>query len=494
MGIVQSNSLKTSFVNYLGIIIGGLSTMFIYPLDWDLYGNIQFILSSSMLISVFFSLGSHALVNKYFPYFENQKNKGFLGLVLFYSLINIIIASIFIYFFYPYFTNLLEWGGFNEEQVAENFYFIYSLGILMVFTYIIRSQCYNFGQIAYPDVISNVSVKITVPIIVLLSYFSIINYQEVGWLLVIYHLVIVIWLMFFLKQIGGLDIHKGVVKRVKLSKHLEMIRYMLYGAMNHIGDILVYKIDVIMIGLMMTATDVGYYSIFLFLTVVIDIPTNAVIRTTKILISKGFENNELKEIERIYKSASVNLFSIGIILFVLIWLNMNTFFYIMTNGEDLMLYKTAFLFLALAKLFDMITSVNFHIISFSPYFRINSLFILILACINTLLNYYFIDNFGIVGAAISTAISMFLFNLAKTIFIIIKYKMQPFKWEYLIMGLFLVISILLPFIFPTLMASPIISGIISGVIVLLFIFSIYKLEVSVEINNFINKYWGKFFS
>lgn len=493
MGIVQRQSLKNSLVNYLGIIIGGMSTMFIYPLDWELYGNIQFSLSTAALFSTFFSLGSHALVNKYFPYFKNNNIKGFLNLVLTYSLINIALASLFLYIFHTPFYDFLEFGGFNKEQITENLFIIYPLGVLAVFIGVLRSQSYNHERIVYPDLITNFSVKIAVPTIVLLSYFAIINYQGVGWLLVLYHIIVIIWLILYLKRLNGLDIKWGVMKRVKKNKHIEMIRYMLYGAMNHVGDILVYKIDIVMIGLLLTPTQIGYYSIFLFLTVVIEIPTNAVIRITKVLIAKAFEDDKLEDIERIYKSASANLFSIGIVLLALIWMNMNTFFYIMTNGENLIIYKSVFLFLALAKLFDMVTSVNFHIISYSPYFRVNTAFILILAFANIVLNYYFIQEFGIIGAAISTAISMLLFNILKTVFIAIKYEMHPFKWQYSIMALFLSVAVAMPLLLPNLFESPILSIMISGLFTILFVFSIYKLKVSIEINSFIDKYWAKIF-
>src|SRR5690554_7548122 len=67
--------------------------MFIYPLDWELYGEIQFSLSTAILLSAFFSLGSHSLVNKYFPYFQSTQTKGFLGLLFIYSTINILLIS-----------------------------------------------------------------------------------------------------------------------------------------------------------------------------------------------------------------------------------------------------------------------------------------------------------------------------------------------------------------------------------------------------------------
>src|SRR5690554_7151768 len=83
----------------------------------------------------------------------------------------------------------------------------------------------------------------------------------------------------------------------------------------------------------------------------------------------------MNEIRKLYKSASANLYVIGIILFSLIWLNIETFFAVMTNGEDLVMFKTVFLLLALTKIIDMVTSINFSIISYSRYFRVNTLFI-----------------------------------------------------------------------------------------------------------------------
>src|SRR5690554_225206 len=164
--------------------------MFIYPLDWELYGEIQFSLSTAILLSAFFSLGSHSLANKYFPYFESTKTKGFLSLLFIYSAVNIIMISILLYIFRMPFTSILEFGGFDVGKINDNLFIILPLGILLVFIAILRAHSFNFGRIVYPDIISNFSLKILVPGIVLLSYFSFINYNTAGWLLVIYHLMI----------------------------------------------------------------------------------------------------------------------------------------------------------------------------------------------------------------------------------------------------------------------------------------------------------------
>ncbi|RFC55028.1 MATE family efflux transporter [Brumimicrobium aurantiacum] len=491
MGIVQRQSLKNSIVNYLGIIIGGLSTMFIYPLDWELYGEIQFSLSSAILLSAFFSLGSHSLVNKYFPYFEKTKTKGFLSLLFIYSGINILLVSFLLFIFRQPFTSFLEIGGFDVDQLNEHLFVIFPLGILMVYIAILRAHSYNYARIVYPDMISNFSLKFAVPVFILLSYFSITDYQITGWLLVIFHLLITALLMFYINSLKGLDFSFGVIKNTSKNKHIEMIRYMLYGAMNHVGNILVYKIDVVMIGLLLSTTKVGYYSIFLFLSVVIEIPTKAVFQITGPMISRAFEEDKISEIQSLYKKSSANLYIIGIVLFSLIWMNIGTFFEVMTNGEDLIIYKTVFLLLALTKIVDMLTSINFSIISYSKYFRVNTLFILILAISNVILNYILIQEFDIVGAALSTTISMLIFNILKTVFVYFKYKIHPFTWPLVIISIFLVAAVALPLLLPVIFESIIFSMLISGLFLLIFIFVVYRLNISIEINRFIDKYSAK---
>ncbi|WP_165779215.1 lipopolysaccharide biosynthesis protein [Brumimicrobium salinarum] len=491
MGIVQRQSLKNSIVNYLGIGIGGLSTMFIYPLDWDLYGEIQFILSTSILLSSLFAMGSHTLVNKYFPYFKANKIKGFLSLLFIYSSVNILIVSILLFLFKEPFTTAISLGGFDVNKIERNLFVIFPLGILFVYFAILRAQSFNYARIVVPDVISNFSLKLLIPILVILSYFSIINDQQVGWILIIYNFLIIVLLLKYIHSLGGLDFKWNVIKKVAFGKHVEMIRYMIYGAMNHVGNILVYKIDIVMIGLLLSTTKVGYYSIFLFLSVVIEVPTKAIFQITGPIISKSFETNQLLEIRKLYKNSSINLYLIGVVLFSIIWLNINTFFTIMTNGEDLIIYKTVFLLLAFTKLVDMVTSINFHIISYSKYFRANTLFIAILAVSNILFNYYLINKYDIIGAALATGISMLLFNLMKTIFVFIQFKMHPFRKELLLLTLFLIGATLLPILFEGIFNSIFFSLIISIGFVILLIFVAFKLNISLELNNFIKKYRDK---
>jgi len=79
-----------------------------------------------------------------------------------------------------------------------------------------------------------------------------------------------------------------------------------------------------------------------------------------------------------------------------------------------------------AKLVDMGTSINNQIINFSKYYRFGFVAIILMAFFNVLANLMLIPEYGIVGAALATLISLGLYNLLKMLFIQWRFKMHPF--------------------------------------------------------------------
>ena len=59
MGIIKRQSIKNSIVNYVGVFIGAISVIFIYPLiDKEDLGSIQFTLNTAILFAPFASVAS----------------------------------------------------------------------------------------------------------------------------------------------------------------------------------------------------------------------------------------------------------------------------------------------------------------------------------------------------------------------------------------------------------------------------------------------------
>ena len=117
----------------------------------------------------------------------------------------------------------------------------------------------------------------------------------------------------------------------------------------------------------------------------------------------------------------------AVFFFVMIWYVLDDLVAISSNPDSFPNARMIFLFLGLGKLTDMLTSVNTQIISYSKAYRYNLFFLLFLGISNVVLNYVLISRYGLLGAAVATAGSLFLYNLLKLLFIQFRFKMHPFS-------------------------------------------------------------------
>jgi O-antigen/teichoic acid export membrane protein len=85
MGIIKRQGIKNSIVNYLGVAIGALSVIFIYPIiDPKDIGIIQFVIGTATILTPFTGWGlSMASVN-FFPEVKDKakQHSGYLFTLL----------------------------------------------------------------------------------------------------------------------------------------------------------------------------------------------------------------------------------------------------------------------------------------------------------------------------------------------------------------------------------------------------------------------------
>jgi O-antigen/teichoic acid export membrane protein len=87
----------------------------------------------------------------------------------------------------------------------------------------------------------------------------------------------------------------------------------------------------------------------------------------------------------------------------------------------------------------MLTGANAQIIAYSTYYRVMLYFILILILLVVASIYILVPIWGITGGAVAIAISIFVNNIMRYVFLNIKFKMQPFNYKILLIsGIFAV--------------------------------------------------------
>jgi O-antigen/teichoic acid export membrane protein len=185
------------------------------------------------------------------------------------------------------------------------------------------------------------------------------------------------------------------------------------------------------------------YTTAFYVATVIEIPKRALSQITMPLISKAFEQNQIKEVANLYRKTSINQLIIGSLLLIGVWINLDNIFDLMPKGENYVLGKWVVIIVGAGKLMDMLFGPSSEIIVLSKYYRFNIVLIIILAAIVIFSNNILIPRYGIEGAAWGSAFALVTFNVIKFIFIYTKFGIQPFEWATLKVLMIGVITLLI---------------------------------------------------
>ena len=495
MGIIQRQSIKQTIVNYVATGIGALSTLFVYPLAESMYGLALFLTGTASFIFPLASLGITSLTIRFFPNYEDSSNRhhGFLSFLLLAIGLSFSIFLVAIWLLAPPLLHLLDLLSFNVSLFQELSGPIIVLSLILALNVLFTNYISNFGKIVVPAVFNNLWTKIALPALILLVAFNTIDQTLFVRGVILYHVVALIVLIIYLRF--GLEEKLGKPHQQFFSRPVfrRMGEYSLYGMLGSLGSILAFRIDYIMVAAMTTLSSTGVYGIAQFIGNSIEMPTRSVYSVAGPVIAKAWKSGDMTEIASIYKKASINLLFVGLFIFLVIWPSLDDLFRLTTKYEILVEAKNVVLFVSIAKLFDMTTSVNSEIIGYSRYFRFNLYATLILGATNLLLNYLLIPRMGINGAALATMLSIMLFNFAKVVFIWNRIKIHPFSINTIKMTGLAIITLGLMNLFPNL-PHPLLNILKNGVLASIFFFLPgIGLKLAPDIHKVVLDTWHKLF-
>jgi len=482
MGVIKRQGIKHSIVRYIGIVIGAVNLLYFYPLflGKEKLGLVNFLINTATLAHTFVLLGVVGVSVKFFPNFRDELNKhnNFLSFLLLWILFGFFLFLIVIY--------LLKSSiiGFYRQKSSEYLQFLpYVIPLVFVLSFqtLLIKYISNFKRIVVPNIIVQLY-KIVTPSLACLYFLDIIT---LTWLIkgiILYFISAVIFLLFYLKHLGQLKIgfRFSFIKKPLLK---EIFTYAGYGILGSVGSILAVRIDGFMVSSLIDLGSNGIYTVALFIATVISVPSKAVISITGPLIAQKIADNKMEEIGLLYKKTSIILWTIGLLCFLGIWLNLDSLFSIMPDGESYAKGKLVVLILGCGILFDLLTSVNGDIIAYSKYFKFNFITILILAAANIGFNFWLIPIHHILGAAMATTLSLFLYNLLKVIFIYYKFNLLPFSMNTLKVLLIAFVTYFLVTMLPSVANSIIDIFLRSAVICLLYIPSVLYFQVSEDLTS-----------
>ncbi len=489
MGVIIRQGSKQAAVKIVGVLIGLLSILLVYPLDLESYGYASFILSAAMLLTPLLAMGLSQSAIKFFPEFKEQSSdgKGFVWILLVLHLAPLVFCGILFLLFGSYFYSVIDYMGLDVALFKDNSLVIGLVSLLLILFMTMTSYVSNFGRIVIPTIIHEFSYKLFLPVLVLGVFYGFIQKYNIPYLMIGFYSVSLLGLIIYMMSLGvigdKIDLSFLTLERVK-----RIAKFSLFSALGTLGALLAFRVDVVMVTGLIGEVSAGVYLTVLAMAAVIDIPSQAIGKIAGPVISKSFNENNKEQVESIYTKGSINSLIVGILLFLGIWFNLESIISLSSNPEKFVGVTQIFLFLGIAKLIDGLTGINTHILLYSKYYKYNLVFLLLLGGLNIFLNLLLIEKYDVLGAAMATLISLSLYNFIKYLFIKIVLGMSPFNIDTVkVLGIGAVVFGLL-FVLP--MPSSIFLRIVlrSTIISVLFIGAIYLSKASVDFNGLVDKY------
>lgn len=440
---------------YIGTLLGAINVIIMFPIATTTvqYGFVTWLLVVGSTIGIFARMGMRDITFKFFPYFKDStgKHNGFLTLALLIPLIGVFLGGLFVFFGKDLLLQIYsDHKGF--EIIKTHFWLLFPLFIFDVYFNILNAYSTSLMKAAIPIFFRDLFVRLMILILLLIYLKGFLSFDQ---FLICYTTVYglqCLGMIGYLSYIGEFRLGFDLAKVKELWS--KILPYAGYAFLSGGAIYLVNNIDAMMVS-KLGFDDLAVFRVFSYVGIIIMIPGRALMNIALPAISTAWKNDNIEQIDRIYKkTASVQLV-IGLGLLVLVWANIEHFIFILEllKGDDeYATGKFVALFIGLAKLVDGATGINGGIIVTSKHYRFDLLFVILLIGLTIATNSILIPSYKITGAAIATLITASVYNFGKYAFVKHKFGLDPFNRKTLLtigIGISLLgLSYLLPTIEP----------------------------------------------
>jgi O-antigen/teichoic acid export membrane protein len=430
VGSIRRQSILISVFAYLGVGLGYVNVVLLFPRFFspEEFGLTRVLIAAVGILSQFALFGMINSIIRFFPFFKdnNAEHNGLLPRALALGLVGIGVTSAFLFLFKPYIvSHYVERSTLFVDFYILLFPYLAFEVIFQIFRSYARALHFAVIDVIYREIL----VRFLTMVLILLTYFGVIDFEQFMWLFIGQYGLIAFGMAAFLiiKKELHLKYRSGFLS-AELKK--DIVSYSGFTILSGVGSVILINIDVLMIQQMVGLEQVAFYAVAFYIVAVINIPRNAIGNIAVPIISDAWKRNDMTLIQSIYEKTAINQLLIGVLLFVGIWANHQTFFYILP--EEYADGKWVLFFVGIARLIDVGFGINGGIITNSPYYRFDTYAGLALIFVTVVANLIFIPAYGISGAAMATGISLFAINFSRYVLLKWKYGLNPFSYRTLL--------------------------------------------------------------
>ncbi len=423
MGIVAKQGLYNSIWQYVGILLGYVNTVLLFPviLKTEEFGLTRVLWSAATLSTTFALSGAQGVLIKFYPKFNDNVTavRRFITTTLLFSGIGLSFVVAVIYLFKP---EINQWFTDNSKLFPLYFH-LFPLLLLYngLFTYF-ENYLRVHLRTSVATFLRTVVLRIFWLVLIALIHFRYIDFDFfVHWYVHALGITTLLLLGYafpaFSKELGG-----GIITKTDLKP---LVRFALYAVLGAGSGYLANYIDVIMVGGMIDLKSAAIYSVAFYISSVITVPLNAVNKVTVPIVARLWKEENIVKLNNLYRQTANSMLLISLWIFLGIWCNVDNIFAILP--PEYAQGRWVILFISLAKLYDASFGINGQIIQFSEKYRWMLFFNIVMAVIVLATNMLLIPRWGVSGAAFATLLSITTLNTIRLFFLKKQFGLFPFS-------------------------------------------------------------------
>ena len=387
MGIVIKQSIKNTIITFIGFGIGAVNVLYMYPvfLGKEYLGLTNYILSAANILYPILSFGIQNTLIKFFN--ENNKTEEDLSRYFTYMLLLplFVIIPFFCLFFYFY-ENIALYESNKNIIVYDFVWEIPLIALFMGYFEIFYAWLRAHMKSVFGSFVKEVFVRILVTISLFAVYFNYITLTEFVHSLVLIYGISLLVIIYYANKTKRIQLNKKLPKKTK-----EIFVFTIFIILSASVANMLLDIDKYMINQFLKIENIAFYSLAVYLAMVISVPQRAMHQITYPITAKLMSENKWEELDELYKKSSVTLQVIGGLIYIGILVNIKQIYELLPDeGYDNGLFVV--FTIGLSKYFDVVLGNNNSIIFNSKYYKMVLLLGVLLVFVVVGLNLIFIPK------------------------------------------------------------------------------------------------------
>ncbi len=449
MGIIQKQGIKSSIFIMIGFVIGAVNLLVLFPLFFSKndQGLIRAMIDIGATLSVFCTLGTLPVVYKFFPFYNHylgpKKNElPFLTLI-----INLIGFGLLIWIGWENKEFIIRKLG-KSPSLANYFNYVYPYTFFLLIFYWLEAFAWGLQKGVFTNFLRETAIRILTTLLILAFGLKWLNLDQFILLFSGIYVIPTLLLIYNLSQSQEWSFRSFKISSVTKRLKGKMLNFALFVFAGQFFNLLARTNDTFMIVGLRGLSDAGIFAIATYVAAIMEIPQRSLTSISIPVLAKSWKDKDFANIKHVYHKSVSNLLAVGLLLFGLIWLNIENLVSFLnwisnkeSGGYDALV--PLIFIMGLAKLVDLATGVNGQIIGTSNFWRFDFFTNLFYIVLSIPLNYYLINHYQLIGLAYSNLAALVLYNSVRFLFLYKKFKLQPYTLKH---GLFLILSIAFMFL------------------------------------------------